>query len=345
MRKVNVIFLLWGAGFVVSLVLPGVPSVVPLLILGLAIPALAVVHDRGIRLPLPSPPPPAQTTIPAVVDAELDAIRQTLTRHQHSLDNAGRGGYEHFNRALKLEHIQQLENHWYNALGLSPLRRPHLHYIQHHILQTENQCLGRLAGDIEDAILRVLVALSVPDEDLRILEIGVLFGVNAAATYGLTFSHFKSVHLTAIDPLDGYYQQDVDLITGVPVSERVLRYNLDQMGVPAEDYTIIKKYSSEAEAVEAASRWTYNYAFIDGDHTFDGIKLDVDLYGPLIAAGGYVIIDNYGDDPWPDVTRFVDEVMMTHDDYDFLGRLGRTMIFRKSGSRESVQSDAAPTDQ
>lgn len=45
--------------------------------------------------------------------------------------------------------------------------------------------------------------------------------------------------------------------------------------------------------------------FIDGDHSYDGIKSDFDNYARFVKKGGFVVIDDYNK-RWPDIIKFCD---------------------------------------
>lgn len=56
---------------------------------------------------------------------------------------------------------------------------------------------------------------------------------------------------------------------------------------------ILMRDDSHSEASLNAVRRHFNdqpidFAFIDGDHTFDGVRKDVQMYGPLVREGGYL---------------------------------------------------------
>jgi predicted O-methyltransferase YrrM len=64
--------------------------------------------------------------------------------------------------------------------------------------------------------------------------------------------------------------------------------------------------------VKAALRGqTLDYLFIDGDHTYEGVKRDFELYGPLVRKGGIIALHDIADHPTPlgcEVSRFWNEV-------------------------------------
>ena len=38
----------------------------------------------------------------------------------------------------------------------------------------------------------------------------------------------------------------------------------------------------------------FNWVYVDGDHSYDGVKKDLEFYYPLIKQGGYLCGDDYG---------------------------------------------------
>ena len=65
-----------------------------------------------------------------------------------------------------------------------------------------------------------------------------------------------------------------------------------------------------------------DFAFIDGDHTYEGVKQDFQMYGPLVRPGGLIafhdIVDR-PDVPGLDVHRFWLELKEKYDTIEFIG--------------------------
>ena len=60
--------------------------------------------------------------------------------------------------------------------------------------------------------------------------------------------------------------------------------------------------------------------FIDGDHAYNGVMADFNMYSDLVNVGGYIVFDDYRDDVHsPDVRKFVDSLMPTLTDYEIIG--------------------------
>ena len=73
----------------------------------------------------------------------------------------------------------------------------------------------------------------------------------------------------------------------------------------------IKGNSQQSQTVEKLQailkRDFIDFLFIDGDHSFDGVKRDFELYSPLVRRGGLVAfhdIKKYPDDHWIQVDKF-----------------------------------------
>jgi predicted O-methyltransferase YrrM len=237
------------------------------------------------------------------------------------------GDFQSFNRKLTKDHIKVIQDEWTRKLSLKKTPRA-LSYVAHRIATLESSSHGRLATTIEDAVLRTLVAASAKGDTLNVLEIGTLFGIGLAMIYDHARPNFKSVHLTAIDPLEGYYDKKVEDVTGQSVDEATFRRNLANAGVPETDYTLIQAFSTDDAAIKAASRSSYDVLIIDGDHSYAGVKVDFVLYAPFVKRGGYIIFDDYGAADWPDVKKFVDESVHGHPDVGFVGASWRTAVFR-----------------
>ncbi len=244
--------------------------------------------------------------------------------------------FQRFNRQLKQEHIEIIDKEWSRRLSVK-MTEPELGYMASRACEVETMLSGRLATSIEDVLLRTIVSRGVENREIQLLEIGTLFGTGAAIMYDALAPYFDSVHFTLLDPLDGYYSSvQNDVLTGQPVNEEMLRHNLNRVGMADESFTLIKKLSTEIEAVEEARSREYDVLIIDGDHSYAGVKADFDNYAPMVRMGGYIIIDDYAAEDWPDVTRFVDTEL---EKVEFVARVGanwRTCVYRVVKPQDSA---------
>jgi len=249
------------------------------------------------------------------------------------------GLYQRFNRRLNDEQVANLTQKWGPALGMK-ISRARLGYLAHRACFMENMMKGRLATTIETIVLRSLVCAAVPQKEVSILEIGTLFGVGAAAVYEAALNEHESVHLTVLDPLDGYYAAGhMDLLTGAEVSEKTLRQNFQFAPVPEDDYTVIRHLSTDDAAFKAASRRSYDALIIDGDHSYEGVKYDFDKYGPLVREGGFILFDDYDVEDWPEIKRYVDTEIEGLSHLEKIGADYRTAVYRVKAATQPAKGE------
>jgi len=111
------------------------------------------------------------------------------------------------------------------------------------------------------------------------VEIGSAQGWSACHI-GLALRENVRGKLYAIDPHHPTSWNDTDAVDTLPI----LRQNLRRCGI--ERYVEIVRSTSE----EAARNWTapIDFLFIDGDHSYAGVKSDFEMFAPLVRAGGVV---------------------------------------------------------
>lgn len=239
-------------------------------------------------------------------------------------------GYVQFSRLLGDEFIKRVQEELGPRLGVK-VSPKELRYLERKIQSIEELCEGRLATTAEDAVTRVLAARSCAAEEIRVLEIGVLFGVGAAIMHTALSPFCRRVHLVLLDPFDGYYgPEHLDPLTGQRVTLAAVERNLARATIPREDVTVLAGFSTD-DAVRERAREAgpYDVILIDGDHSYDGVKADFERYAEMLSPGGVLIVDDYGSKDWPEVTRFVDEVVVGDDRFERVGVLSRTAIFRR----------------
>jgi len=246
------------------------------------------------------------------------------------------------NRQLTRQDLGHFAQEWVSKLDLN-LHYAAMGYIAHRICLAEDTCIGRLAGSIETMLLRVLVARSVKEPNLAVLEIGTLFGTGIAMIHENCLGLFNSMHFTVIDPLIGHILPDdrspagcLDTWIKMPATREIFIHNMRRMNIPESDYTIIQKFSTEDEAIEQASKRRYNVFIIDGDHSDFGVRHDFYNYRHLVKRGGYIIFDDYGNPRWPGLTDFVDKEVAKMPELEFVGTDVFTAVFRVIASQDSM---------
>lgn len=228
-------------------------------------------------------------------------------------------------------------------LGIG-LKGGELKYLERKLQVVEGMCEGRLAGSVDDAIARALAAKTWTGSELRVLEIGVLFGIGAIYMHQALAPFYERVHLTLLDPFDGYYGKDhLDPLTGQPVSRAMLERNLRRLCIADDDVTIIDQFSTEETAVASArGESPFAVVIIDGDHSFDGVKADFELYADMVAPGGVLIIDDYGSKDWPEVTAYTKDVIEHDARFKMFAVIGKTAVFRRVEVLAKSQAETKP---
>ncbi len=242
------------------------------------------------------------------------------------VDNAA--AYKPFNRTLQPEHIEVLESAWAPRLSLS-ISRPNLAYMAARAIEVERNLEGRFAASIEDQLLRTLVARATKGATIDVLEIGTLFGTSTAITFDALKDRFARSHFTLLDPLDAYREDHgVDPVTGRPVNERVVRRNLSRAGMDLDQFRLINRRSTDADAISEASEKLYDVLVIDADHSYAGVKSDFENYARLVRLGGHIVFGGYGLGSSPDVRSYVDAELPSARFVTSLGAAWGTAVFR-----------------
>lgn len=70
--------------------------------------------------------------------------------------------------------------------------------------------------------------------------------------------------------------------------------------------------------------------FIDGDHSYEGVKQDFMNYTKYVKSGGFILIDDYHEKYWPGIKKFVDNDINT-DEFQRVGWYnGNEILFIKN---------------
>jgi hypothetical protein len=77
--------------------------------------------------------------------------------------------------------------------------------------------------------------------------------------------------------------------------------------------TILRKKSSHS--IKIFPDKYFDFAYIDGNHSYDFVKQDIELFYPKIKENGWIIGDDYGNNGWWNngVQKAIDEFIKTND--------------------------------
>jgi hypothetical protein len=265
------------------------------------------------------------------IQQELGSVKTNAARivnpHLNMLNVLG---YQAHSRLLARADAEKLAKHWAPLLGLK-VEEKELFYLAHRVGNIESVCAGRLAASVNDILLRILVARAVKARSVDILEIGTLFGLGISALHEALAPLYERVQFTVIDPLEGFYgAANKDILTGVPVNKTVFEENLRRTGVQSDKVQLVQHLSTDPQALAEASRNRYDVVIIDGDHTYAGVKNDTEKFVATAKPGAYVIFDDYGNQHWPDVKKYVDGEVLPRKDLKFVGAEWHTAVCQVS---------------
>ena len=218
------------------------------------------------------------------------------------------------------------------ALGLE-LDKSEVVSIVREIGKVRKGITGRYCNPIDDQIAlylsRFAAAQFCPDPVAVHIEIGTLFGGSLIATLFAIGRAERKHGVVAIDPLTGYYGQSSDPNTGVEVTQETVEHNVVRLGFPLDRVNIFPYRSDDSVPLANIGQMTIASLFIDGDHSYDGIKADWENYVPHVIPSGLVVIDNYEDPSWPEVTQYVVREVRNDPRVVWLGQLGSTVVFKR----------------
>ena len=126
--------------------------------------------------------------------------------------------------------------------------------------------------------------------------------------------------LYAFDPYLQETEQDTaDLNGNYPDHQyRIALSNLDEYGLLDGTVTLVRMKSDEGAKIFMDNY--IDWVYIDGDHTAEGVKLDIDSWVPKTKIGGKIVFD---DMEHPAIR----DVCATETRWKFLDTCGHTTIF------------------
>ena len=171
-----------------------------------------------------------------------------------------------------------------------------------------------VVGATPDEIGFVLAdfAKQVP-ADQEIVEIGV-YQARTALIMAWGASQGNGAHVTAIDAWEltgNVYDPPFTLAETRAHAE----HNVQAVGYQ-DKVTLINAFSHEIARSWAPNAQSVGYAgrpvgllFVDGDHTREGARRDIEAWAPHLAPGAVIAIDDYGHVDWLGVGQAVDELV------------------------------------
>jgi len=199
------------------------------------------------------------------------------------------------------------------------------------LVELESRGVGRVAGEVQNVVGKLATTPLLAPPNGEILEIGTLYGIFAAGMARQLQRIGLEPRITVVDPFTGGQLQKGKVrpdSSGSPVTETIARANLDLAGVDPEQVRVLPGYSSEPSIQDAVADREYSVMIIDGDHSADGVGLDLALAERVMAPGGIVVIDDYGDDKWAGVEQATVAHLAGETRFDLVGVVATSAFLR-----------------
>jgi Methyltransferase domain len=219
--------------------------------------------------------------------------------------------------------------------------RRHLQVAYRGMILAEARSLGRIAGSTLNILGKLVTPRLLGTPNGRVLEIGTLYGVFGGALVQELSRTGGTVELTVVDPLEGVQLQSgkdahTD-VSGTPVSEPVVRRNLEAAGLREPVFRIIRGYSTDDQVRRTAGDRTYGVIVVDGDHSEAGVAADLDWVENLVEPGTVVVLDDYGDARWPGVQSATDKHLAGSERLSLVGVVSTSAFLIADAGRLSPQ--------
>ncbi|WP_433547301.1 class I SAM-dependent methyltransferase [Streptomyces sp. CA-294286] len=246
----------------------------------------------------------------AALRAELDVLKKQSHAVGMLLDRTGRGAH----RMPSAGQITALVAQVAEVSGSAHARRAVTSAFRT-VVALEALGVGRLAGGTSNVCGKLATIPLMAPPNREVLEIGTLYGLFATALTRMMHREGIEPRLTIVDPFAGSQLQpdathDHADPTGTPVREDVVRANLALAGTvlgsaesPTATARIHKGFSQDPEIRASVSDRRYGVIVVDGDHSREGVLADLRWAEEIVADGGIVVLDDYGDAAWPGVRQ------------------------------------------
>lgn len=144
--------------------------------------------------------------------------------------------------------------------------------------------------------------------DGEVVEIGAHHGRSTVILgYAVRFSGVPSV-VYSIDPHDGFVTKDGHK---EPPSWSSFLKNLRDGNLYFPEDNDGEGYVSPIRKKSTEVQWhlPLSLLFIDGAHDYASVRADYEKFAPWVKVGGYIAFHDYANPGFPDVARFVNEIV------------------------------------
>ncbi|WP_073390512.1 class I SAM-dependent methyltransferase [Jatrophihabitans endophyticus] len=262
---------------------------------------------------------------------EVQQLRERTRTFELLLDGAGRGTA----RMPSPANLAGLQREITGLCGDPEAAERNVHGAFRLLVALESLGVGRIAGgtmNICGKLATVPLLARTDGAELEMLEIGTLYGLFAAALLRMTERTGATPSLTIVDPLVGMQLQNQAAIpadaSGTPVAAAAVRTNLALAGAAGGAARIVVGLSGDADVRATVGDRRYGVVVVDGDHGYEGVAEDLRWVEQIVAPGGIVVLDDYGDGKWPGVQRALQDHLAGDSRLTLLGRVATSGYLR-----------------
>ena len=173
---------------------------------------------------------------------------------------------------------------------------------KNNISEIKTKFTGRFIHDEVMLVPIILGKIKQNKKDINYLEIGVHNGASfCSAIYSNSNINCYGIDLWEDVNVQAY--KNIDNLT----LERTLK-NVENSNRYNNFFKLFKGNTFKKESINFAKNiGKIDLLFLDGDHSYNGVKTDFTNYSPLVESGGYIIFDDYS--PGHDgIIRFCDSI-------------------------------------
>lgn len=149
------------------------------------------------------------------------------------------------------------------------------------------------------------------DYKLNYVEIGSYAGGSASL-----IMHRNNTNIISID-------------LGNPIPKEICEQNVQKFNTYSNFYKYIKGNSHNTDIFNELNSIVseIDVLFIDGDHSYDGVVKDFEMYSTMVKPGGYIIFDDYNDYQYsPEVKTAVNDIILNLKNlYTIIGTIKNTL--------------------
>ena len=169
-----------------------------------------------------------------------------------------------------------------------PITEEEISTQKYNIKKIKSTFKGRFIHDEVMLVPIILKRIKNNKKNLNYLEIGVHNG----ASFCSAIYSGNNIKCYGIDLWEGVTIQSYKNVDNLTL-DRTLQ-NIENSNKYNNFFKLFKGNSFKDESIDFAKNiGKIDLLFLDGDHSYNGVKNNFENYSPLVESGGYVIFDDY----------------------------------------------------